>query len=87
MGTDWKDCITIVFDLDGIKDRAPTGQGSRIMQDLHTVVAQAMDNKSRFPSVDRAYAPAHQQQMRLLPERRERTIYAYDHLSLDHVAR
>ena len=56
MDSEWKDCITIFFDLDGTKRLAPTGLGSSIMQELHTVVARAMDNKNRFPSVGRAYA-------------------------------
>ena len=55
MDSDWKDCITICFDLPGTKNLALTGHGSSIMRDLHRVVAQAMDNKRRFPSVCRAY--------------------------------
>ena len=56
MGEEWKDCITTVFDLDGTKDLAPSGLGSRIMRDLHHVVAQALLDEHRFPSVTRAYA-------------------------------
>lgn len=56
MGSDWKDCITIIFDLPETRDRAFAGQGSSIMRDLHQVVAQAMVNTSRFLSVHRAYA-------------------------------
>ena len=55
MGREWQDCVTTFFDLDATKKNASSGHGSRIMRALHGAVAQAMDNKDHFRSVDRAY--------------------------------
>lgn len=55
MSAEWEDCIVAAFDLIGIKDLAPSGGGSVIMQRLHQVVQDAIVDGS-LSSIRRAYA-------------------------------
>ena len=55
MSAKWRDCIVAAFDLIGIKDLAPGGAGSLIMQRLHQVVQDAIVD-GRLHSIRRAYA-------------------------------
>lgn len=54
MGSEFQDCVVAVFDLVGIKERAPDGNGSKRMRQLHDVVMRATAG-NRFDCIARAY--------------------------------
>ena len=54
MGTDWKDYVVTMFDLDAIKEQAPDGSGSVIMQCLYDLIKREMAGNG-FDTVEKAY--------------------------------
>ena len=54
MGSGFRDCVVAVFDLVGIKERAPDGRGSEQMRQLYDVVMRATAG-NRFECIARAY--------------------------------
>ena len=54
MGSGFQDCVVAVFDLGGIKELAPDGDGSQKMRQLHDVVMSATADH-RFNCIARAY--------------------------------
>ncbi len=55
MGKNWPDCILTLIDIKGAKKVASDGLGSKLMRELHRLVAQRL-TRAFLPSIDHAYA-------------------------------